>query len=90
MVRGQLPKAQWVIVGRMTCGCVMAIANDYTDTGIKDLQRGTLDAIKEFKDEGLTIERVSWTDYTSKIHNEPTFMNCPHCKDGQLTMELKS
>lgn len=89
MARGQFPpKAQWVIVGRTTCGCVLGIANDYTDTGIKDLQRGTLEMINEFKADGLIIERVSWAEYSTKIHTEPNFMKCPHGKDGQLAMEL--
>jgi len=68
---------KFVYVGRTPCGCAVGVATDLGD-------EFTAEAVAEFIEDGLIINRVSWAEY-ERIAEEETFMNCPH---GQLTLPL--
>ena len=73
-----VPKPTGVYIGRAACGCCLALVNDYTDTGRRDLIRLTKESVKGFMDEGLKVSAVAWQTYVDQVSQEPTFMNCPH------------
>ena len=77
----RLPRAEFVYVGRKSCGCVVGIASDYAD-------KFTGRAVAEFITDGLTVERVSLEKYREEISNEPTFMKCQHVKKEPEQIKL--
>jgi hypothetical protein len=67
-----LHKPTGVYIGRLECGCCVALASDYGD-------RGTADAVREFILDGLTVSRITWEEY-QKVAQEPGFLGCEHQK----------
>jgi len=63
-----------VYIGRKACGCCVAVMTDLGD-------KMTGQAVSEFIQEGLTVERVTFEEYRTQIVNEPGFMGCHH--EGQ-------
>ncbi len=58
-------------IGRLPCGCVMALCADYMD-------KSTAKDVSSFIAGGMAVERVSDTDLEEKIFKEETFFKCPH------------
>jgi hypothetical protein len=61
----------YVYVGRLPCGCAVALVND-------EGNKHTAKSVAEFIKEGLGVNRESWQKYVDEISKEPTFMKCPH------------
>jgi hypothetical protein len=80
-----LHKSTGVYIGRLECGCVMALTSDYGD-------KGTANNVREFIMDGMTVTRVSWEEYRESVSNEIGFLDCPHEKErkdkiqAQLTL----
>ncbi len=68
------PKPTHVYIGRTSCGCCVALRSDTGDAA-------TAKSVAEFIEEGLTVNRVSWINYTEGVSQEEGFMDCKHGRD---------
>ena len=76
-------RPEFVYIGRLPCGCCMALTSDYGD-------KGTGRSVAEFITEGLGVNRVSWDTYRNEVSQEPTFMACPHFEAETESVPLQA